>query len=432
MLSDEENKFLTRVGPGTPMGNLMRQYWLPALLASELPEPDCRPVRVLLLGERLVAFRDSRGRAGLLANQCPHRGASLFFGRSEDGGLRCVYHGWKFDTDGRCREMPNEPVENNLRNEVRAIAYPCRERGGIIWAYMGPRSETPPLPLLEATLLPEHERATVAYSRACNWLQGLEGDIDTCHAGFLHFGGLRPEDAPAGSFKRLCIEVRSPGLDVADTEGGAMYATFRPEEPGWVDCRIIHFLFPFYALTEFGVLGADVMFGGWVPMDDEHLMFFGVKKVRDRSNGAGDGPGFETVANSTDWLGRFRLSANAGNDYFVDAEKQRQGDYTGITGIFTQDAAVTESMGPIINRAEEHLGASDAMIIRVRQRLIAAARALAERGLTPPGVDMPAAYAVKSGGVLLPTGVNWIEATKELRNGLADISTQKLEAGGPR
>jgi len=327
------------------------------------------------------------------------------------------------------------PPTANANNKVRAVAYPCRERGGIIWAYMGPRPTPPPLPLLEAILLPEHERETSAYSRECNWLQGLEADLDTCHAGFLHFGGLRPEDAPAGSFMRLCIDVRSPRLDVADTDGGSMYATFRPEEPGWVDCRIIHFLFPFYALTEFGVLGADVMLGAWVPMDDEHVMFFGIKNVRDRSKPAaesGDRTGFETLANSTAWLGRFRLTASADNDYFVDREKQRRGSFTGITGVLTQDAAVTESMGPIVNRAGEHLGTSDAMIIRVRQRLIAAAQALAERGLTPPGVEMPAAYAVKSGGVLLPAGVNWIGATKELRNGLADISTQELEAGGPR
>jgi phthalate 4,5-dioxygenase oxygenase subunit len=152
MLSREENELISRVGPGTPMGNLMRQYWLPALVSSELPSPDSDPVRVKLLGEELVAFRDSNGRVGLLANNCPHRGASLFFGRNEESGLRCVYHGWKFDAEGSCIDMPNEPAESDFRTRVRAVAYPTRERGGVVWAYMGPRTDLPPLPDLEPNM----------------------------------------------------------------------------------------------------------------------------------------------------------------------------------------------------------------------------------------------------------------------------------------
>src|SRR6266581_3916044 len=153
MLTAEENELLTRVGPGTPMGDLMRQYWLPVLLSEELPERDGRPQRVRLLCENLIAFRDSGGEIGLLANNCPHRGASLFFGRNEEAGLRCVYHGWKFDVSGRCVDMPNEPPESNFKDKVRAVAYPCRERNGIVWTYMGARSEPP--------ALPEYEFATV-------------------------------------------------------------------------------------------------------------------------------------------------------------------------------------------------------------------------------------------------------------------------------
>src|ERR671930_1988695 len=140
MLSHEENELASRVGPATPIGELMRQYWLPALLSSELPAPDSDPVRVLLLGEKLIAFRDTRGKVGLLANNCPHRGASLFFGRNEElnPGLRCVYHGWKFDTSGQCVDMPNEPPESNFKDKIQAVSYPCRERNGVIWAYMGP------------------------------------------------------------------------------------------------------------------------------------------------------------------------------------------------------------------------------------------------------------------------------------------------------
>src|SRR6476469_6472473 len=171
MLSQQDNELVTRVGPGTPMGNLMRQYWVPTMLSSELPERDSDPVRVLLLGEQLIAFRDSNGKVGLLANNCPHRGASLFFGRNEESGLRCVYHGWKFDVDGHCVDMPNEPPESNFKDKVHATAYPCIERNGVIWTYMGPRSTPPPLPDFEWNMDPECKPFLWMNYRECNWLQ---------------------------------------------------------------------------------------------------------------------------------------------------------------------------------------------------------------------------------------------------------------------
>src|SRR5438445_5313902 len=146
MLKQEENELITRVGPGTPMGETMRRYWMPALLASELPHPDSDPLRVRLLGEDLVAFRDTNSQVGLVAANCPHRGASLFFGRNEESGLRCVYHGWKFDVTGQCVDMPNEPAESNFKNKVQARAYPGLQRGGVIWIYMGPKDKQPDLP----------------------------------------------------------------------------------------------------------------------------------------------------------------------------------------------------------------------------------------------------------------------------------------------
>src|SRR5438309_3192555 len=181
MLKQEDNELITRVGPGTPMGQLMREYWVPALLSSELPQPDSDPVRVLLLGEQLIAFRDSNNNVGLIQNHCPHRGASLFFGRNEEAGLRCVYHGWKFSTDGTCVDMPNEPAESDFKHKVKAVAYPTQERNGIVWAYMGARQTPPPLPMLEGNMLPEGEWQVTAIQRECNWFQGLEGDIDTSH-----------------------------------------------------------------------------------------------------------------------------------------------------------------------------------------------------------------------------------------------------------
>src|SRR5262252_3920556 len=203
MLTREENDALCRIGPGTLMGNLMREYWVPALLSSELPSADSDPVRVLLLGEQLIAFRDTNGKVGLIQNNCPHRGASLFFGRNEEAGLRCVYHGWKFDVEGHCIDMPNEPAESDFKSKVKAVAYPTRERGGVVWAYLGPRTTPPPLPEIEGNMI---EGGTpTAVQHACNWLQVGEGAIDTSHAGFLHFGSLKAEDYPDRTFSRYLL-----------------------------------------------------------------------------------------------------------------------------------------------------------------------------------------------------------------------------------
>ncbi len=188
MLTREDNDRLTRVGPGTPMGELMRRYWIPAGFAHQVAKPDGPPVRVKLMGERLVMFRDSKGRVGLLDERCPHRTASLFFGRNEECGLRCVYHGWKFDVDGNCVDLPSEPRDYNLQARVKAKAYPCVERGGLIWAYMGPAEHKPEFPDLEWTLIPETHRYATRHIQECNWLQGLEGGFDTSHLSFLHGG----------------------------------------------------------------------------------------------------------------------------------------------------------------------------------------------------------------------------------------------------
>src|ERR1041384_3395573 len=169
MLKVEENELITRVGPGTPMGNFMREYWVPAMLSSEVPTPDSDPVRVMLMGEPLIGFRDTNGRVGLMAHNCPHRGASLFFGRNGEAGLRCVYHGWKFDVDGNCIDMPNEPAESDFKSKVRAVAYPTQERGGIIWAYLGMRQTPPSLPDIEANMLPHSAQGVVVNQLTCNW-----------------------------------------------------------------------------------------------------------------------------------------------------------------------------------------------------------------------------------------------------------------------
>jgi phthalate 4,5-dioxygenase oxygenase subunit len=434
MLSIQDNELICRTGPDTPMGNLMRQYWIPCMLSSELPSPDCDPVRVMLLGEKLIGFRDSNGRVGLLANHCPHRGASLFFGRNEESGLRCVYHGWKFATDGRCLDMPNEPAESDFRMKVQAVAYPCRERGGVVWTYMGPRSEAPPLPDIEGNMV-EGATAT-AVQHECNWLQVGEGAIDTSHAGFLHFGSLKAEDYPDGTFSRYLLINRAPRYAVIDTDVGVTYGAYREVDSEHDFWRIANFLLPFYTMNPQGMLGAGAQ--GWqarVPMDDTHMLSFGFAGPSRRPQPAAGQPR-QLLPNTSDWYGRFRQISSPDNDFLIDRDVQRRNEgpngFTGIQGVGRQDQAVTNSMGAIYDRSKEHLGSSDAMIIRVRRRLLNVVKAFTDSATTPPGVDTPEAYRVRSGSVVLTKGIDWLEATRDLRRAFVDHANldRSLLGGG--
>ena len=427
MLNRQDNELLCRVGPGTPVGSLMREYWIPALRSDELPEPDGAPVRVRLLGENLIAFRTTSGQVGLVANACPHRGASMFFGRNEEDGLRCVYHGWKFDVEGACTDMPNEPAESNFKHKIHLAAYRAAERGGVVWAYMGPRETPPALPDLEVNMLPVGQYTIQTALRDCNWIQGLEGDIDTSHLAFLHLGSVKPEETDAGSFDYYTVKDRQPRYDVVDADFGTMYGAYRPADDGKVYWRLAHFLFPFWTMIPTGTLGVQVLARAWVPLDDDHMMHWSITTANAfavrgqdgrprRSNPPVGSLGrFRFLPHSTDWLGRWRLQDNRANDYNIDRTVQRKGSYTGIDGITLQDQAITESMGPMVDRTAEHLGTSDAMIIRTRQRIMRAARALRDQGVTPPGVDNPEVYRQRSGGAFLPAGANWQEATAKFR-----------------
>jgi phthalate 4,5-dioxygenase len=435
MLKQEENELITRVGPGTPMGNFMREYWVPAMLSSELPTSDSDPMRVMLLGEHLIAFRDSNGKIGLLANNCPHRGASLFFGRNEESGLRCVYHGWKFEVDGSCIDMPNEPAESDFRTKVKAVAYPCQERGGLVWAYMGPRTTPPPLPELEGNMQAGAENYVRATQLQSNWLQILEGDIDTSHVAFLHYGGLKAEDQIPGSFSELQLREKTAHYEVVDTEGGAAYGARKSAGPDQVYWRIAQWCFPFYTFTPPGVLGTKKGGNARVPLDDHHTISYSMVSGRN-----GPGPVNMPVRapmqpNTTDWFGRFRPEQDLSNDFFIDREAQRKNTgsagYTGITSIGMQDAAMTGSMGPIYDRSREHLGTTYAMIIRVRRRLIAAVQAHMTHGVTPPGVDDPEVYRVRSGGVFLPPDADWVESTHELRQAFVEHPELDPALNGP-
>jgi phthalate 4,5-dioxygenase oxygenase subunit len=435
VLKQEENELITRVGPGTPMGSLMREYWVPAMLSSEVPTPGCTPVRVMLLGEKLIGFRDGEGNVGLLADACPHRGASLFFGRNDGCGLRCVYHGWQFDTQGNCIDMPNEPEEGDFKHRVKATAYPCQERGGVVWTYMGPRKEPPPLPDLEGNMQETSHETVRAFMLEGNWLQILEGDIDTTHVGFLHYGGLKAEDQPPGSFSEWQLRDKKAKFEVIDTEGGTAYGARRAAGEDQDYWRIAQFCFPFYTFTPPGVLGTKKGGGARVPMDDYHTMSFFMTAGRRGPNTGPMGAFRPPLPNTTDWFGRFRLEQTLDNDFMIDRELQQKGEgtsgYTGIEGIAMQDAAMTGSMGPIYDRTKEHLASSDAMVIRVRRRLIAAVQAHMRSGTVPPGVDDPEVYRVRSGGLFLPPGADWVEATRELRKAFVEHPELDPTLNGP-
>jgi phthalate 4,5-dioxygenase len=395
-----EGMELTRVGSGTPMGELMRCYWIPAALSSELMR-DGAPVRLMLLGEKLIAFRDSAGRVGVIDHRCPHRCASLFLGRNEEGGLRCVYHGWKFDVAGNCIDMPSVPPPQDFKHKVKAKAYKVVERAGVIWVYMGSRAEVPPLPAFEILDVPEDEIRVSFIQRDCNYLQALEGEIDTSHFGFLHAGHVDPADLPQEEPVRHTVTNRAPEYHLADTAWGTQYAGYREAGAGLTYWRFGNFLFPFWTQAPNGEFGSHMHVRGWVPLDDGHTMFCylwwkrGTSSMtlpqpafKDGTPIGGTGRGNKFLPNTTDWLGRWRLAANPGNDWGIDrAAQQNNTIYTGIDGIHLQDQAITESMGPIVDHECEHLAPSDQMITRTRRRLLMAARALRDNGVLPPGVD---------------------------------------------
>ena len=421
MTTPAESVILTQVGPGTPMGALMREYWIPAARSSEVTA-DGDPVRLMLLGEKLIAFRDSNGKVGVMDHRCPHRCASLFFGRNEEGGIRCVYHGWKFDADGNCTEMANIPPHQDFKHKVHAKAYKVTERAGLIWVYMGAREQAPPMPAIEASLLPADEISIQFIQRECNWLQALEGDIDTSHFSWLHVGSVQPDDVKDGDFLKYQVLHRAPEFQVADTDWGTMYCAQRPAENAQTYWRFAHFGLPFWTWIPQGAFGDRLLARAWVPMDDTHTMFVSMvwtkasrsMALKDGSSVPGAVPVLQYQRNTTDWYGRYRPVQNASNDYLIDREAQRNNTvYTGIDFIAMQDQAITESMGEIVDHSFEHLAPSDQMITRTRRRLLMAARALQDREVVPPGVDDPLMYQRVRSGELLSAQTDWQAAYDE-------------------
>ncbi len=401
MLSQEENELLTRTGPGTPMGELFRRFWLPALLPEELPDPDCPPVRITLLSEPLVAFRDSTGRVGVLEEHCAHRGASLYFGRNVETGLRCVYHGWKFDLTGACVDMPSEPAESNFKHKVRLTAYPAQEWGGLIWVYMGPPDRRPELPQLEWARVPESQRRIGKWLQDINYLQCLEGEIDTSHVSFLH-SSLRPSSQPNKTTRpELITRDRSPRLLVKNTDYGFLYGARRTVGGGDYYWRVTQWLMPTFSL----IPSAEFPAGGrvWVPIDDEHTWAFTYSYHPDRPMSEEERAGMASGRSFPPELtpGSFRPRRNQDNDYLIDREEQRTRSFTGIYGINDQDRAVIDSMGPIADRRIEHLGTSDTAIIVARRRLLQAARDL-QQGIEPLAPAHGDWYRVRALDVVAP------------------------------
>ena len=415
MLSRQENELLTRVGAGTPMGELMRRYWIPAGFSDQIATPDSPPARVRLLGEDLVLFRATDGRVGLLDERCPHRTASLFFGRNEQNGLRCVYHGIKFDVEGRCTDVPCVPFSdetqiNNVKSKLAVKSYPCLEKAGIVWAYMGPPDLKPEFPDLEWTLCPPSHRWATRHIQECNWLQGLEGGFDAPHLTFLHAGS-------AESSRR----VVPSHYEVMPTDFGLVVGTGRDLGGDDIHWNVNVMLMPFHKIISSLPMAAHV----WVPIDDDNTMLYSINfnSYRPLTD--------EEMKRETSWNGIHTENApggdhairNKANDYLIDRALQASGkSYTGMKGLGIQDCAIQESMGPIADRAAEHLLITDSAIVKIRHLLLQTLKDHAA-GKPLPGMN-PASYRVRSVRCEVPKGAPFADSMATRVRTVAEASAE--------
>ena len=423
MLTQEENELLVHTGPGTPMGEFFRRFWIPVALTEEIPEPDCTPARVRVLNEDLILFRDTEGKVGLIDAYCAHRFSPLFFGMNEESGLRCLYHGWKYDVTGQCVDIPFIPEGQTYKDKVQLKAYPTLDKGGFIWAYMGPAELEPPFPPFDFAAIPESHRENWKIICECNWLQSMEGQNDPSHGFFTH--GFRDitEGGPGvqmglnnGSFIN---QVRLPGA-VVDAEYGISWATVWPSEATAEEQQVSigHFIIPnfdpspAYKSPRQGKfpLGYQRM---RVPIDDVTCMVLRVRwnpyePLKDE---------FREAHNS--WLipekipGTYKPIANKANDYLVDREMQRTYNYSGINNFPLQDICQIEDQGgPIMDRTREKLTSQDTLNIHIRHQLIRVARDLLE-GKEPAAPHRPELFHVRSGNVTAPKNKPVMEVLQE-------------------
>lgn len=445
MLSHEDNDLLCRVGPGTPMGSLMREYWIPALPSSEFPEPDAPPKRMRLLGHNFIMFRDTQGRMGALDEACPHRGASLYFGRNEECGLRCGYHGWKFDIHGNCVDLPTEEGvrQQNLRANIKARAYPCREAGRMVWVYMGERKDPPPFPQFEVNTLPldQVEEPCVMMEEA-NWLQNLEGDLDSIHLDWLHSRLAEDSAPPSVGLPGFWSPggKKPPRLEVVKANYGAYYTAARKMSNGDEWHRINHFIFPFHTMISHD---DKVALRTFVPIDDEHAMIVWTQANPNRALSEEEitqaSRMFEPVGGfierTNDPRTYFMTKANKRNDYGRDMQMQRDQMYVGVPFVANlQDRMMTELMcndkGEFIyDRTKEHLGSSDAMVVAVRQQLLQAVKRHRDTGETPDNLTDVRLHRLRAATLSLGPDADWkalSEAARDADSGqpvAADIPT---------
>jgi nitrite reductase/ring-hydroxylating ferredoxin subunit len=391
---------LVHTGPGTRMGQLMRRYWVPVLLSSEIAEPDGPQVRVQILGEKLLAFRDSDGHAGLISEFCSHRGVSLYFGRNEDNGIRCAYHGLKFDRHGRCVDVPSAP---QVCERMAIKGYPCIERAGMVWAYLGPADRQPAPPEVEWCSLPASHVFVSKRLQECNYLQAMEGGIDTSHVSYVH--RYEVDNDPMHQGTKANDYIKADGnviFDIEKTDFGLTLYGRRKGEPDSHYWRVTQWLFPWFTLIPpFGdhALGGHV----WVPIDDHSCWAWSInfqpkRPLSDEERAhmeAGKGIHCEYEP------GSFRPLANKDNDYRIDRVAQREKRaYSGVFGFSMQDASLQESMGTIQNHEAEKLLPTDRAIVMARRMLYEAALGL-EQGAEPPALDA-SQQRVRAAGVLLP------------------------------
>ncbi len=417
MLSAADSELLVRTGPGTAMGEYFRRFWLPVALSREMPEPDSPPIRLKVMGEDLVAFRDSTGRVGVIEPFCAHRGANLFYGRNEDCGIRCIYHGWKYDVDGKCVDMPNVPAGAAMHGKISIKAYPTREFGELVWAYLGPKEEIPEVPQLEHGMLPASHRYVTKRLQQCNWAHSMEGALDTAHFSFLHmpaprFSSNRNETVAADENRmRWLRNDPTPKFTVVDHDVGFVVGGARKADGDELYWRITQFMLPTHSITPSAMPG-EVYYGyTWVPIDDESCWIYIYGWHPDRPIGADErakfvkggygqfaelGPGYLPIRNRA-------------NDWLIDRDEQKHRSFTGVRGIAEQDAMAQESQGLIADRTREHLTPTDVAIVHFRRLMLKEARAKNP----PAAARRPAAYRLRSGGAVLPSGLSFDEVMKK-------------------
>ena len=433
MLKAEDNDILTRVSRGTPMGDLMRRFWIPFLIDTEV-EPDGAPVRVKLLGESLLAFRNTDGNVGLIAEHCAHRRASLFFGRNEDCGIRCIYHGWKYDIEGKCVDLPSEPATSDFKSRVSITAYPVRAHGGMLWTFMGPDPSSAVLPQFEWTNVPREHRYFSRWQQECNYAQCVEGEIDSSHVSALHQVLHAKEDYHPTSIWGTSMRTdTAPSWKVDETPYGVALGARRDAAGGASLWRVNHFLMPFYTMIAPEV-GRFINMRMWVPADDEHTWGIGVSYRPDKPLTEDDvyqldsGPLSPYIPLIP---GTMRPIYNADNDYMIDRQKQKTETYSGIPGTRAQDSAVIESAGAIADRTLERLGTSDTAIIAMRRVAINAAKELRDAGVVPAATRDGSVYNIRSHSAIMPGGVDFDDDPEFLRGMKMDRRPRELVATEP-